>query len=337
MSFTPETLLRHWQTLRLIPRYPRRVSSGEILKSLAGEGYVVGKRTIERDLLALSRIFPLVVDERSKPYGWSWIKDAPAFDLPGISTSESLTLLMARQFLCSVMPSSLNTQLAPYFRSAEQKLTSLEGHSVLAGWLSKVRIIPANQPLLLPQINEAVSATIQDALLFDRQCLVSYQTKEAGQPDQYPINPLGLVQRGGLIYLVCTIKTYQQPRILVLHRMQAAQLLESPAFKPDDFDLDQYLETGAFGWSVGGGIRLEFLISIEAGAHLYETRLSEDQSIAVEPGGRLKVTATVPETKQLQWWLLGFGDALEVVAPQSLRLKVSEQLIAAAQKYQTQN
>lgn len=71
MSFTPETLLRHWQTLRLIRRYPKNTTAAELCCSLEAEGFKVGKRTVERDLQALSRIFPLLVDERSKPFGWS--------------------------------------------------------------------------------------------------------------------------------------------------------------------------------------------------------------------------------------------------------------------------
>jgi predicted DNA-binding transcriptional regulator YafY len=64
MSFTPETILRHWQTLRRIPRYPQKITAGDICQHLHDEGYEVGKRTVERDLHALSRIFPLVLDER---------------------------------------------------------------------------------------------------------------------------------------------------------------------------------------------------------------------------------------------------------------------------------
>ncbi|MDD5295822.1 MAG: hypothetical protein PHU46_02815 [Rhodocyclaceae bacterium] len=125
MSFTPDTLLRQWQTLRLIPRHPARISAGDLRERLVAEGFEVGKRTVERDLLALSRLFPLVADERSKPFGWSWQKDAPAFDLPGVAPSEALTLLMAREHLRPLLPASVLSRMQPYFRMAEQKLDAL--------------------------------------------------------------------------------------------------------------------------------------------------------------------------------------------------------------------
>ncbi|MEF8759175.1 MAG: WYL domain-containing protein [Candidatus Accumulibacter sp. UW25] len=333
MSFTPETLLRHWQTLRLIRRYPKNTTAAELCSSLEAEGFKISKRTVERDLQALSRIFPLLVDERSKPFGWSWEKDAPAFDLPGISLSESLTLLMAREHLQAVMPSSTVCQMNPYFRLAEQKLKALEGRSGVAAWLDKVRIVPASQPLISPPVDTQVLASIQQALLENRQCQVAYRKRDVGAADAYPIHPLGLIQRGQVLYLACTIKTYQDIRLLALHRTQAASVLDLPAIAPEKFNLDDYLASGAMGWSTTKPIALVAAFAPETGTHLQETPLSKDQVIEYLPDGRLEVRATVIETQQLLWWLLGFGDGVEVMAPQALRDKISDKVNRLVERY----
>lgn len=333
MSFTPETLLRHWQTLRLIPRYPFKVYAGALCQRLNREGYAVGKRTVERDLQSLSRIFPLVVDERSKPYGWSWGRDAPSFDLPGLSSSEALTLLMAREHLRPVMPASTLVQLDPYFKQAEQKLSALAGHSALTAWPEKVCIIPPSQPLIPPQVDDLVLATLQEALLQDRQCQIVYQSRESGEPDDYPIHPLGLVQRGVVLYLVCTIKAYPDIRILALHRVKTATLLADVLSRPKGFDLKTYLATGALGWGSGDVVRLEVLFSPEIGKHLKETPLAHDQTLTVRDDGRFHITATVPDNQQLRWWLLGFGDGAEVIAPTELRQELMSRLQKAASQY----
>jgi predicted DNA-binding transcriptional regulator YafY len=333
MSFTPETLLRHWQTLRLIPRYPLKTTAGSLCSALEAEGYSVGKRTVERDLHSLSGIFPLLVDERSKPFGWSWDKDASAFDLPGISLSECLTLLMAREHLAAVMPSSTVSQMGSYFRLAEQKLKTLEGHSGMAGWLGKVRIVPATQPLIAPQVDAQVLATVQQGLLENKQCQIDYKKRDAGDPDTYPIHPLGLIQRGQVLYLACTIKTYADIRLLVLHRIQEATLLDEASVRPNGFDLDQYVASGAFGWGSTKTISLVAAFSPEAGSHLQETPLSEDQRIIYLPDGRLQVTATVLETQQLLWWLLGFGDGVEVIAPLELRGQIMDKIQRLSDRY----
>lgn len=333
MSFTPETLLRQWQTLRLISRYPRQITAGDLCDRLAKEGFNVGKRTIERDLQSLARIFPLTSDERSKPYGWSWQKDAPAFDLPGLSNSEAITLLLAREHLRSLLPASTISQLQPYFILAEQKLSLLEQHSGIAGWQRKVRVIPSTQPLIAPKIDEALQATIYEALLHAQQCHLTYQKREADAPESYPVHPLGLVQRGQALYLVCTIKTYPHIRLLTLHRILAVQLLNDPIAIPDGFNLDEYLASGALGWFPKETINLVAAFSAEVATHLYETPLSEDQMLTALPDGRIKLTATIRETLQLRWWLQGFGDAVEVLAPPDLRQQIVDSIQNQAARY----
>ena len=333
MSFTPETLQRQWQTLRLIPRHPRRISTTDLYAQLCSDGYRVAKRTVERDLQTLSSIFPLVADERAKPYGWSWHQDAPAFDLPGLSNSEALTLLLAREHLAALLPASTMAQLRPHFRMAESKLAAFGEHSGAADWMNKVRVTPATQPLLAPRIDTDIQATINDALLLGKQVQVSYRKRDADADETYPIHPLGLVQRGQVLYLVCTLKSYPHLRLLALHRIQSAVTLEQALTKPADFNLDSYLESGAFGWLPGPAIRLEVAFTAEVAAHLEETPLADDQAMTPLADGRVKVAATVRETLQLRWWLQGFGDAVEVLSPPSLRQQQAETARRLAARY----
>ena len=65
-----ETLFRHWQMLRLIPRAPRRIDAATLERLLRQEGIEVQRRSIQRDLESLAATFTaLECDERSKPYG----------------------------------------------------------------------------------------------------------------------------------------------------------------------------------------------------------------------------------------------------------------------------
>jgi predicted DNA-binding transcriptional regulator YafY len=45
------------------------------------------------------------------------------------------------------------------------------------------------------------------------------------------------------------------------------------------------------------------------------------------------VTATVRDTEQLHWWLLGFGSMVTVVSPDSLRVEMAQDLANAARAY----
>ena len=59
--------------------------------------------------------------------------------------------------------------------------------------------------------------------------------------------------------------------------------------------------------------------SSAAGAHLLETPLADDQETGETKDGRLRLRATVQDTEQLRWWLLSFGDKVEILKPKRLR------------------
>ena len=65
-------------------------------------------------------------------------------------------------------------------------------------------------------------------------------------------------------------------------------------------------------------IELEALFDTDAAFHLRETRLSTDQVLTDQPDGRVLVKARVRDTGELRWWLLGFGNAVEVLRPEGL-------------------
>ena len=46
---------------------------------------------------------------------------------------------------------------------------------------------------------------------------------------------------------------------------------------------------------------------------------------ALQEDGRILVEATVSDTADLRWWLLGFGSSVEVLEPTSLREQFREQ------------
>jgi predicted DNA-binding transcriptional regulator YafY len=61
-------------------------------------------------------------------------------------------------------------------------------------------------------------------------------------------------------------------------------------------------------------------------AHLYDTPLSKDQVITQTrtDAAYVTVSATVNDSPQLLWWLLGFGQQVEVLAPKRLQKAIRE-------------
>jgi predicted DNA-binding transcriptional regulator YafY len=70
------SIVRQWHLLTLLPKGPRRIDTATLEERLRARGLDVHRRTIQRDLIELARVFPIVSDERTKPYGWRWADDA---------------------------------------------------------------------------------------------------------------------------------------------------------------------------------------------------------------------------------------------------------------------
>ncbi len=313
----PDTLLRQWAMLRLIPRAPRKIEVKRLEWLLGEEGFDVNLRSIQRDLNTLSTRFPLHCDMRSKPFGWSWAADA-VLDVPGMDPPTALTFAVAERFLNHVLPPATLRLMEPHFRQARGVLDHLDQPG-MAHWPEKVRILPRGLKLLAPEVDPRVTETVYRALLSDKRLRVRYQPREAREATDYEVNPLGLVLRDAVTYLLCTLWSYDDVVQLALHRMRHAEISDQPARRPEGFDIDAYIAAGHFAALYSGEmIELEALFDADAAFHLRETRLGEDQVLTDEPDGRVRVTATVRDTGELRWWLLGFGDAVEVVRPADL-------------------
>ena len=331
---TADTLLRQWHMLRAIPRHPRRIGVPDLRSHLDNAGFSVTPRTVQRDLIELSAVFPLVSDERAKPYGWSWQLHAPVFDLPNLSTQEALAVAMVEDYLRPLLPSVLIDQLRAYFTAAR---TRLAGHSPKRGsasWLGKIAVVQPTQALIPPKVDPQVQRVVTDALLNDRQLGIKYRRKGERDLRGYVLSPLGLIQRGPVTYLLACVGEHEDPRTFVLHRFERAALLEAPATRPKGFVLASYLaETGALHFGAGKTILLDAVFDATAADHLQETPLSQDQTIDEADHGRLRLRASVLDTPQLRWWLLGFAEHVEVVGPAALRREFAELTKAMAAMY----
>lgn len=329
----PDTLLRQWQMLRMIPRFPLKITAGDLHQKLRAEQFDVTKRTVERDLLSLSEMFPLASDDRDRPFGWSWSKDAHIFSLPGLSHTEALTLAMVEQHLNTLLPSSTLQQLQPYFDAAKHHLKSIPQSERTRSWLNKVRTVPPSQPLLPPNIKPVVQQTVYEALLADHQLDIKYLKRGQKIAVEYRTHPIAVVQRGHITYLYCRISGHEDLRTLAVHRIQSATMLDEKTDVPSGFSIDEAINSGKFGFFTSGLITLEAIFYNGVGDHLFETPLSREQTLTELENGAIKLVATVPNTLQLGWWILGLGAGVEVIQPATLRDQIASTIDKMQARY----
>lgn len=325
-------------TLQLIPARGK-ISTSMLQERLKNHGHEVNVRTIQRDLESLMIPFGLECDSRNKPYGWYWAKESKRITVPGMDADQALSLRLLQIYLIDLLPESTVQELRPYFEEASIKLSEHYGNTAVQHWLDKVAIVPSAQPLLAPSVKRAVHDTVTQGLLSERQIDIQYISPGGKQIKNATIHPLGLVQNGVIQYLVATFFEYRDPRLLPLHRINSAKLLEAVSSTPAGFSLKTYIAQGAFGFGTQSSgskpIRLVVTFGAQSGAHLLESPLSIDQTVQELADGRLRFIATVPYTERLIWWLLSFGPFVKVDKPAALRREVSSRLHEGATQYDT--
>ncbi len=296
----------------------------------------ISRRSVQRDLEKLSQQFAITCDDQHKPYGWSWIADAHSIDIPTMTPPAALAYRMVADFMSDLFPKEIYDQLKPHFRYANSLLNQTDKHT-LKEWPSKVRSVGRSQPLMAPTIFPEVFAVVSDSLLEGKRFQVTYQKRGERTPVSWSINPLGIVLNDRLMTLVCTVGNYHQikdVRQLQLHRMLEAIALDDTALSPEGFNLDAYIESGAFSYPTEEGtIRLKVIFERDAAIHLEETPLSGHQKLTQMADGNVLVEATVANTRQLRWWLLGFGSRVEVLEPQELREEIKEHAFGMMSRY----
>lgn len=308
--------------MELIPRYPAKTFTNEIKDKLADLGYEATLRTIQRDLQELSRVFPIVSDERSPPFGWSWKKDAKGYESPAMDPIQALTFSLAAQYLEPLMPKANFKKIEAFFDRAESVLTGNE-KSKLHKWRKRVKVIPENIRFKEPKINLEIRQKLYQAVYEGTQIKALYRKRGNTISDERHMHPLGIVVKGSMHYLICMMnEDPNEPRYLPLQRFERVELLDEASKEPKNFDLDQFIHKNNLGFAYSSDLyTFEAIFDKTMAFHLLETPLNDTQIIEELDGNRLKVKARIPDTLQFEQWLKSFGSDVEILKPKKLRDK----------------
>ncbi|MGR4068954.1 helix-turn-helix transcriptional regulator [Billgrantia sp. C5P2] len=320
MSESRDTLFRFLTMLQLIPRYPGRISTPVLLEKLHERGFVIDNRSLQRDLRGrLSRFFPLGCDDSEKPYRWYFDRDYHC-DLPALDVPSALTLVLAEEYLKGLLPPVVIGQLAPQFRSARQLLDEMQRNG-LSQWARRVRAIPNGKALIPAQLEEATWQSVAQALLEQRALDVTYLSRSREERKTFTLHPQGMVSRHSVTYLLATVNDYNDIRQFALQRIEAAAFSEAAWQESEDFNLDDYIRSGAFGYLQGmDDVRLVAHVEPQVVWLLTETPLAEEQTLTPLPDSDWqRLEAVVRDDQQTLWWLRGMGASVEVIEPKEWR------------------
>lgn len=327
------TTARQWQVLSQLQR-TKWIGTVQILENLKLLGINVNIRTIQRDLNSLAKRFPLEKNN-ANPQGWRWKNNAPQESFPNMNLSQAVAFGMVQANLSQLLPPSILQELTPWFNLARKQLTDNKASQT---WVDRVRIEPATQPLIAPDIDGKVKDCIYQSVFTKKRILASYKGRDKSTAQEYQLNPLAIIQRGVILYLLAT-KVEDQENVIrsfALHRFYKVEVLKENATTPVGFDLNKHLQSGAMGFndpilsqlpSKGKNTKISLRLNAQAAKHLTESKLSQDQQVSYNEDKTMTINATVNLTSQLVWWLRGFGDDLKSIEPDILSQVVFNQAV----------
>lgn len=311
-------------SIMLLLQIYRRLTAAELARRLE-----VSERTIHRDMDALSTAGVPVVAERGAGGGWALVEGYRT-NLTGLNDAEIQSLFTAT-------PSRLLSDLS-LDKAADaahvKLLASLPAASRALAEYARQRIHV--DPSGWGNVEERVThlRTIQEAVWRGRKLSVAY-ARGCELPDaELLVDPLGLVAKGGVWYLVAAmdgdVRSYR------VSRVRAARLSEEEASRPEGFDLAAFWEESVkrFKKEVP-----RFFATLRAHKSVlpvlyYAGRFSRVEE-ASEPDaeGWSVVRMRFQFEEDACGLALGFGTKVELLEPAELRAKVSEMAAGVVEFY----
>lgn len=303
-------------TILLLLQNRGKMTSRELANTLE-----VSERTVFRDMEALSASGVPVFAERGREGGWM-LTEGYRTSLTGMKPKEIASLLLSADV-------SLLSDLSIHedFSSAVRKLEAASSPqtSSPAAYLSQ-RIHIDGASWHPSDEKYPFLSVLQDALWEDRKVKITYDRNN--EPQTRLINPLGLVAKRGVWYVVAEregeIRTYRVSRLVT------AEATNESFQRPDPFDLKSYWEQST--------------LAFKASLPRYPATLLVKENILKEFRRERFVTVTnIEEASDSEWLsveaefntvesacriVLSFSPSVIVTAPQELR----EKLLAALQE-----
>ena len=311
---TISTLHRILEMLKVVPVYPRFIHSKDVCTHLNTIGAGVSKRTVERDLMALTEVVGLTFGDSPDGYKWSFSFDSSFQFIPALSAEEALSLKLVQQHLKLFLPSATFDKLNALFKKSDD---ILKRDPEVQSWPSLVQAMP---PSFTPTPNEINQTTIDNvyAALMQKRVL---HIKYANKPKTYKIKPLGVVIRDKKLVLVCKYDGFDNVRNVLVHRINDSEL-SNETFS-DSINMNKYVDDQATAVTLSKEkIDVEFHAKGYVKQLLAESVFDVTQAIEELDETWSKATMSVMHTVELENWLLSQLQNIKIIGPSVLKERV---------------
>ncbi|MFJ9363689.1 helix-turn-helix transcriptional regulator [Nocardia sp. NPDC101769] len=296
-----------------------RVTAAEVATELE-----VSVATARRDLEALSTAGIPIYPQPGRGGGWALVGGART-DLSGLTAAEAQALFLLLGPVATATPAA-RSALRKLLRALPQPFRTEAEAAVGAIAVDPARWGGSDQrpPALVDELQRAVVRRRRIRFAYDR----------AGQRTERVVDPWGLVDKDGNWYLVAGTEHGQ--RTFRVDRISTLAITDEIAHRPEDFDLptawsevveEVERQRSALSATVLIPATLAPVLRKQQGRHCVLDGTAGD--------GRVRARVTAPTPLMIAQQLAGWGAALEVVEPESVRAELARLGAELVQRYRT--
>lgn len=289
------------------------------------------RETIYRDLRTLEEIgYPIIGDEAGR-----------------LSRPR-----LAPDFQPTVPPATLNRkELAALVWAAKQAAAHQPFAPALSTALPKLQaLVPGRTASIAIALDGAVSAwergvkdyrgleptilQLVEAIVSRRRVQVTYQAPWRPEPRTFQYDPYRLVSVQGGLYCLGQVPAYGDIRTLAVDRIRSLEPTQEGFTVDPAFDPKRY-EAEAFGVAWEKPMTVVVRFTAEQAPYVREREWHPTQKLRELRDGRVELTFRAGGIFEITRWILGWGDAAEVIQPKRLRTAVAAMLRSATRNYRS--
>lgn len=292
---------------------------GKMTATELAEELEVSERTIYRDIVSLEAA-RVPVAAGSGPDGGYWLPEGYRLDPTTFSGDEAASLAIGGAVLQGLQETALAATLQQALTRIEAALPPEYRPGVRAGrerflfdtrrWYGSAGTPEQHLPAL------------RAAVLHGRRVRLLYPGRDAVQSEWRDVDPLGLVYKAGIWYLVGHCLRREALRTFRVGRIEAVEELAVPRAEYPDFDLGRYWEASRAQVEMRGHCPVVLRVSPQALEVLVDRRVSILQSVR-HADGMYECEIDFDSREWAVSFVLGFGPGLEVLAPAEVRAAIA--------------
>ena len=315
-----DQVTRQWHLLRLLES-SRGLTMQEMVDQLPAD-YLRHHRTVRRDLDALEAAgFPIINDRIEGQVRWRLMDGFRHVPAMSFSPTELMALVLSRSLLKPLDGTQVQTALDSALQKAAAVLPPASHE-----YLQQVQSVFAVGlgPHKHYRDHRQTIDLLTQAIDKHRTVQMRYFSASRLRTTRREVDPYRLWYASGGLYLVGYCHLRKEPRMFAVERIRSITPTDHPYQMPLGFDLDAFVQD-ALTVMRGPRIQVELLFNKATAAWTKDRIWHPSQEVKLRKDGRMTMTLTVADSRELVGWILSFGSGVQVLKPERLQKAVRDE------------